>query len=68
MLEKKLDGMEKILNKPDNDLHVGFLYASPIIYEDYDPTTKKKGYQVPPQLTFKNEMKVIKNVLKDSEQ
>ena len=30
--------------KPRNRLHVGYLYASPIIYEDYNPVTKKKGY------------------------
>ena len=62
----KLEKMKQILTKSEIELHVGFLYASPIIYEDFDTKTGKKGYQVPPQLTFRNEMQVIKKVLKES--
>ena len=45
-LRYKLDNVENQNEKKRqrNRLHVGYLYASPIIYEDYDPTTKKKGY------------------------
>ena len=58
-----------MLFKPDlTELHVGYLYASPLIYEDYDSTTKKRGYQLPPQLTFRNEIQAIKKVLKNSKQ
>ena len=44
-LRWKLANTDSVHEKKKPRLHVGYLYASPIIYEDYDPVSKKKGYQ-----------------------
>ena len=46
-------------------LHIGVLYASPIIFKDFDEN-KKRGYQAMPQNNFLDEMKAIKSVMKES--
>ena len=61
---KELEQIKRQNEAVEQQLHVGFLYASPLIYEDQDQG--KKGYQVPPQLTFRNEIQAIKTVLKGS--
>ena len=56
---------EQRLKEKSSPLHIGFLYASPIIFKDFDEN-KKRGYQAMPQNNFLDEMKAIKNVMKES--
>lgn len=48
-----------------NVLHVGFLYASPIVFIDGD-SQGRKGFQAPEQLDFMSECKMIKDTLKQT--
>lgn len=49
-------------------IHVGLLYASPILYTDINPETKKRGFVMTPQLKFNKEKEVIKEQMHESGQ
>ena len=65
-LEKEIGhtGVRKVKQK----IHVGLLYASPILYTDVNPKTKSRGYTMTPQLQFNKEKKVIKDQMRESGQ
>ena len=60
LLEKQLRLGSPNRHRMKSQIHVGLLYASPILYTDINPETKKKGFVMTPQLKFNKEKEVIK--------
>ena len=54
--------------KSPHQLDIGFLFASPLIYKNFDPCrTRKEGMEAPPPISFQEEVKNIKQAIRDSE-
>ena len=51
-----------------SQIDVGFLYASPLIFKDFDENKRRRGYQAMPQNNFISEIRAIKDIMKEQNQ
>ena len=47
-------------------VNIAYLFASPLVFTDFDSASKMQGKQIMPQLNFLGEIKSIKSSLKES--